>query len=289
MTDLTIGLLHPGAMGAVVGAQAVANGATVHWLPEGRGPATRARAEAAGLVPVADLDELARRCAVIVSVCPPAAAVEVAELVANSKFGGIYVEANAISPARTEQIASLLGLRGVTVVDGGIVGPPPARPGSTRLYLSGAADAVARAAAAWEGSNLAIVPLPGPVGQASALKLAFAGYNKITYALAAQAYALAEAHGVRAEFAALAAATLPGTPAGHPDSLTSAGAKAWRWAPEMHEIADACADADLPADLPEAAAALFARWSAHKDDSTVTLPALLTALRDTSTSYPQAN
>jgi 3-hydroxyisobutyrate dehydrogenase-like beta-hydroxyacid dehydrogenase len=271
--------MHPGAMGAAVGAQLVASGATVYWLPDGRSAATRRRAESAGLVPV-DFETFVHSCELIISVCPPASAPAVAEQVAASAFGGTFLDANAISPQRSRQLAEVLGERGVAVVDGGIVGAPPKRPGSTRLYLSGPDRGVELVRAVFAETAVAALALPGPVGQASALKLAFAAYNKITQALAAQSYALAEAHGVRAELAELAGATLPGTPLGEPERLVAAGPRAWRWEPEMGEIADACAAAGLPVDLPEAAAAVFDRWAAHKDDDGVTLPELIADLFD---------
>ncbi|MBA2625931.1 MAG: phosphogluconate dehydrogenase, partial [Acidimicrobiia bacterium] len=43
-----VGLLHPGAMGAVLGAELVGIGCRVAWVGAGRSPASRARAEAAG-------------------------------------------------------------------------------------------------------------------------------------------------------------------------------------------------------------------------------------------------
>jgi 3-hydroxyisobutyrate dehydrogenase-like beta-hydroxyacid dehydrogenase len=47
MGDTTIGLLHPGEMGAAVGRCLAGAGHRVLWVPEGRGPASAARAEAA--------------------------------------------------------------------------------------------------------------------------------------------------------------------------------------------------------------------------------------------------
>ena len=52
---MTIGMLHPGAMGAALGAALVGNGHEVVWASAGRSDATRARAEAAGLVDVGTL------------------------------------------------------------------------------------------------------------------------------------------------------------------------------------------------------------------------------------------
>jgi 3-hydroxyisobutyrate dehydrogenase-like beta-hydroxyacid dehydrogenase len=264
-------------MGAAIGAQLVATGQRCVWVPEGRGPATRERAAAAGLVALAGLEDLAS-CEVVLSVCPPAAALEVAHQVARTGFTGCYVDANAISPRHSEEIAALLAGGGATVVDGGIVGPPPRRPGTSRLYLSGPADAVSRVDSLFAGTTLTPVAVPGPVGAASALKLAFATYNKVSSLLAAQAHALARRHGVDAQLRDLAAAVLPGTPLAAPDRLRSAGQRAWRWAPEMREIAGASRDAELPADLLDAAATFLDHWRRHKDDPDVTLDQLLDAL-----------
>ncbi|HYQ65479.1 DUF1932 domain-containing protein [Actinophytocola sp.] len=272
---MIIGLLHPGAMGSAVGAQLVAAGHQCGWVPEGRGSATRRRAAEAGLTALTKLDELAS-CDVVVSVCPPAAALDVARQVARIGFTGCYVDANAISPRHSEGIAAVLD--GATVVDGGIVGPPPRKPDTTRLYLSGPGDAVTRVHDLFRHTTLTPVVLPGPVGAASALKLAYATYNKVSIVLAAQAHALARQHGVDAQLRELAAATLPGTPFADPERLVSAGQRAWRWAPEMREIAETCRDAGLPADLLDAAEAFLTHWRQHKDDPDLTLDQLLGAL-----------
>jgi 3-hydroxyisobutyrate dehydrogenase-like beta-hydroxyacid dehydrogenase len=264
-------------MGAAIGAQLVAAGQRCVWVPTGRGPSTRDRATAAGLAPTS-MDELAT-CEVILSVCPPAAALEVAHQVAGTGFTGCYLDANAISPRHSAEIATVLET--ATVVDGGIVGPPPRRPGTTRLYLSGPEDAVARVEALFTDTGVVPVAVAGPIGAASALKLAFATYNKVSTLLAAQAHALARHHGVDTHLRELAAAVLPATPLAAPDGLTAAARKAWRWAPEMHEIADTCRAADLPADLLVAAETFLEHWRQHKDDADVTLDQLLDALSGT--------
>ncbi|WP_405725439.1 DUF1932 domain-containing protein [Streptomyces sp. NBC_01537] len=278
MMDQGVGILHPGSMGAEVGRQIVASGTPVLWLPQGRGEATRRRAESAGLRAAAGLGELADSCWLIISVCPPAAALDVAERVAASGFTGVYAEANAISPQHALQIADLVGAAGATVVDGGIVGPPPRSSGAARLYLSGPHAAVDRVRTVFDGTFLEPVVMSGGVGRASALKLAFASYNKLTYALAAQACALADGHGVLEELLALAHDKLPRTPLGQAEQLLSAGPRAWRWAPEMGEIAEACAAAGLSDDLVRASSALFERWESFKDAEDLTLDQLIAAL-----------
>jgi 3-hydroxyisobutyrate dehydrogenase-like beta-hydroxyacid dehydrogenase len=274
----TVGLLHPGDMGAAVGALLAARGVRTLWVSEGRGVATRRRAREAGLVEVPRLEDLAE-CGVVLSVCPPAFAAEVAAAVAQTPFQGVYLDANAISPRHTRQIDELFRRRGgVKVVDGGIVGPPPRQEGVTRLYLSGAV--ASQMEALFADTFLQPIVLDGPVGQASALKLAFASYNKLTFALAAQSYALAEQHGVGDELRELAGAKLAGTPLGQPAGIVSAGRKAWRWEGEMAEIAAACADNGLPPGLLAAAEALFARWQDYRDDPQVTVEQLLASLKD---------
>ncbi len=273
-----IGLLHPGEMGAAVGGQLVATGERVYWLPIGRGAGTRQRAEAAGLTAVGSLTELAEQCRMIVSVCPPAVAREVAEGVAATDFRGSYLDANAISPAHSQEIAQLLAA--ATVVDGGIVGPPPRRAGTTRLYLCGPDEATAEVAAAFAGTALLTTVLSGPVGRASALKLGYAAYNKICHAVAASAAALADGYGVLPELLELAAESLPGSPLGRVERLVSAGPRAWRWAPEMREIAEADVAVGVPPELALAAARLLERWRDHRDDHEVTLATLLADLTD---------
>jgi 3-hydroxyisobutyrate dehydrogenase-like beta-hydroxyacid dehydrogenase len=262
---LEVGLLHPGAMGAAVGAVLTAQHTRTSWVAAGRGPATRRRAADAGLTEVADLGALAG-CDVVLSVCPPAAAVDVARSVAATGFAGVYLDANAISPGHAQEIEGLLGR--ATVADGGIVGPPPRAAGTTRLYLSGPAAAVEPLERLFAGTLLRPVVLAGPVGRASALKLAFAAYNKLTYALAAQSHALAERHGVGGERRARAADVLPDTPLGSPEAIASAGQRAWRWEGEMAEIAAACADSGLSPALLAAARELFGRWREHRDGDT---------------------
>jgi 3-hydroxyisobutyrate dehydrogenase-like beta-hydroxyacid dehydrogenase len=237
-----IGLLFPGEMGAAVGAAARGD---VVWASEGRSAETAARATA--FRDVGSVDALVAESEIVLSICPPGIAEEVARQVAAAGFDGLYVEANAIAPRRAERIASDLGLR---VVDGGIVAKT-----AIDLYLSGADEDVSRVAALFEGTEVVPLRLPGGIGAASALKMAFGGWNKIGVLLAAQAHAIAGAYGVSDALAA------EGVPA---DGVVRAGPKAWRWAAEMHEIADTCAALDVPDGLGRAAAEVCARWDGQR-------------------------
>src|SRR5262245_59122806 len=137
MADVTAAILHPGEMGAAVGACARAHGGRVVWASEERSPATIERARAAGLTNLGTLEAVLSASDIVLSVCPPHGAVDQARAVAAAGFRGMYVDANAISPDTTREIGRLVESGGATFVDGGIVGPPPGPEAGARLYLSG--------------------------------------------------------------------------------------------------------------------------------------------------------
>lgn len=240
---MRVGLLFPGSMGAPVGG---AVRAEVVWASEGRSEATARRAAEAGLVDVGSVEELVRSSEIVLSICPPAIAEEVAEQVAALGFEDLFVDANAISPQRMERIAGLLP----NVVDGSILG----REGS--FYLSGDPGSVEQVAALFEGSEVRAIPLTAEIGAASALKMAYGGWNKIGVALAAQAHAIARAYGVTE---ALEREGIAGS------RVEQLAPRAWRWGPEMEEVADSAAALGLPDGMGRGAAELYARWNANRD------------------------
>ncbi len=258
---MTVGLLHPGEMGAALGSVLQGGGTTVLWASAGRSEATARRAEEAGLEDVGAVDELARRSDVIVSVCPPHAALDVARIV--SGFTGVYVDANAVSPATTRAIAALLEEGGARFVDGGIVGPPPRAPGTTRLYLSGP-DA-SEAADLFEGSPLEARVISDEVGAASALKMAYAAWTKGTAALLLATRALARAENVEPALVEEWRRSLPELPEQSLRAARSAGTKGWRWVGEMEQIAATFAAVGLPPGFHDASRDVFAR-SPRLDD-----------------------
>jgi 3-hydroxyisobutyrate dehydrogenase-like beta-hydroxyacid dehydrogenase len=267
MSVPAIGLLHPGRMGAAVGHRLTDAGHRVSWCADGRSPATAARAEEAGLEPVADLAELTAASDLIISLCPPAAAERLAASVAETGFGGTFVEANAVSPARVRHIAGLF--TAAHVVDGA----------TARLYLSGPGPEAARVAGLFAGSAVEAIVVDGGIGQASALKMAYGSYNKAASALAAVSHALADTYGVGDHLLAEArrgAADHLSTP----ERLSGVAARAWRWAPEMDEAAAAMAEANLPDELALAAAAVLRRWDDDRDDFTIALPDVLDHLHE---------
>ena len=185
---------HPGDAGPSLAAAKKAEQRTVHWVSAGRSARTRARAAKLGLRDAGSLAELCRRCAVIVSVCPPHAAEDVALGVLAGGFRGLYLEANAIAPGRAIRLGQALAGGGAAFVDGGIIGGPAWEPG--RTYLSG--PRAAEAAACFAAGPLETAVIGDTIGQASALKMCYSAYSKGTTALLCATLAAAEGLGVRA-------------------------------------------------------------------------------------------
>ena len=266
---MTVGFLHPGQMGASLAA--LLDGPRL-WCSSGRSDATRDRAAAAGMEACDSLEELTARSEVIVSVCPPASAVDVADAVAAAGYRGIYVDANAIAPAT----ARAIGARFERFVDGGIVGPPAAPGRSTRLILSGGeADAVA---ARWRDTPLETRVVDGGAGAASAVKVCYAAWTKGTAALLLSIRALAHAEGV--EDALLEEWATSQRELVERSEWTARGnaPKAWRFAGELHEIGDSFVAQGLPGGFGHAAGEVYERLAVFKDATEVSLAEVVAAL-----------
>jgi len=259
---VTLGLLHPGDMGHSVGASASAAGSRVLWASEGRSAATHARAEAAGLEDIGTLESLVAASDCIVSVCPPHGAVELARAVMAHGFKGRYVDGNAVSPDTAREIAGVISAGGAHPVDGGIVGPPARREGTTRLYLSG--DGAEGVAQCFAGGPLEAIVISGPLGAASALKMAYAAWTKGSAALLMNVRALARAQRVDDALLAEWARSIPHLEAQSEGSMRGTARKAWRFVAEMQEIADTFAQSQLPDGFHRAAAAVYERMEQFK-------------------------
>jgi 3-hydroxyisobutyrate dehydrogenase-like beta-hydroxyacid dehydrogenase len=265
-------------MGAAVAAQARRKGVRVVWCPSGRSQTTHKRARLAGLQAIDDLGRMLDAADVVLSICPPAAAQQVAARVAEHGYRGLYVEANATSPERCARIAERLAQAGARVLDAALFGAPPSDGGpKAGFYLAGEWSDIETVGYLFTGTQVEPVALEGGLGAASALKMAYSGYQKGARVLAALAHALAARHGVT-EHLVTEAAHAPESPLAQPDQLTDVAARAWRWAPELHEIADTLQADELPADLALAVANILFRWHDDKDNEDIDLETVLARL-----------
>jgi hypothetical protein len=277
----TVALLHPGNMGATIGAAAASSGARVLWASKDRGGATRRRAEGAKLIDAGDLSAAVQQSDVVLSVCPPHAALDVARAVAAEKFSGIYVDANAVSRATAEQIGAMVSAAGrASFVDGGIIGSPVKQAGTTRLYLSGT-DA-ADIAALFSGSMLDARAIGAEAGAASALKVAYAAWTKCTDALVLAIRGYAAHEGVDEALLQEWSISQPALAKKCDRAAAVAVPKAWRYVGEMREIAEAFESAGLPTGFHLAAAEICERFACFKDQTepVLTVAQVMRALQD---------
>lgn len=280
MIKRKVGVLHPGMMGICVAATIQNSGHEVYWASEGRSPQSRERAAKFNLSDAGTLAALCETCSVIVSVCPPHAADEVAEQVRARSFQGVYLDVNAISPQRTISIGQAMGESGVDFVDGGIIGFPVWERGRTWLYLSG--EKAGDAAAFCSGGPLETSVVGDVIGRASALKMCYAAYTKGTTALLCAILATAEVMGVRGELETQWSRDWSdfGEQAG--ERVRNVTAKAWRFAGEMAEIAATFRAAGLPGEFHAAAEMIYRRMAGFKDaPSTPSLEEVLETLTRT--------
>jgi len=266
-------VLHPGAMGASIGAAVSSAGHEVIGVASGRSRATIDRAREAQITLVETLEEVIGRVDVVLSICPPEAALDVAREVRQSGYDGIYVDGNAVAPETATAIGELFDNN---FVDGGIVGPPAWRAGATRFYLSGAMakDVVEL----FEDSLVTARAISGGAGAASAVKMCYAAYTKGSSALVLAIRALAEDNGVTETLLAEWDISQKGMRDSSERSALGTSPKAWRFAGEMREIAATFNAAGLPNGFHLAAAEIYERMAHFKNDDPARLDQVIEAL-----------
>jgi 3-hydroxyisobutyrate dehydrogenase-like beta-hydroxyacid dehydrogenase len=200
-------------------------------------------------------------CPVIVSVCPPEFAEELASEITGLGYGGMYIDANAIGPERARRMGERMAAHGIAFVDACIIGLPATTRGETWLYLSG--SNAGEAACCFSGGPLEVEILEGEIGRASALKMCFAAHTKGLAALRAAVLGTAEELGVLSDLQRQWERT--GTTfADAVKSLQHTAPKAWRFVAEMKEIAATFEAAGMPGGFHLAAAEIFARLAPFK-------------------------
>ena len=173
----TVGVLGIGEMGTAVAKLLHDNGVRVVTTLEGRSDKTKANAETAGVEDLGSMEEVVRVSDLVLSMLSSNAAPGVAHLVGEAarSVGAhpIYGEFNAVAPGTVQAIEADIGDI-MDVVDGGIVGGPGNLPAAT-FYLSGPR---ASEVAVMSEFGFTTRVLGDVVGQASGMKLCYAGMTK---------------------------------------------------------------------------------------------------------------
>ncbi len=242
----TVAVMAPGDMGHAVAAMLGSHGLRVITCLEGRSARTRALAEKAGVLAVADDDALVREADLLLSILVPAQAEALARRIAAAlgRTGGplLYVDCNAVAPETARRIGQVVEAAGARFVDAGIIGPPPKAGTRTPFYASGAHVADL---AVLRDFGLDVRRVSERSGDASAVKMCYAALTKGTTALMTELSVAAERLGVtaalRQELSESQEAALGRMARGVPAMVP----KAHRWVGEMAEIAQTFEDCGL--------------------------------------------
>jgi 3-hydroxyisobutyrate dehydrogenase-like beta-hydroxyacid dehydrogenase len=249
---MNVGLLSPGEMGSAVAVTLREQGVTVLTCLEGRSARTRDLADRDRLEVAPTLADLVLASDVILSIVPPASALDVARAVtAAIRATGarpLYVDCNAVSPSTVRAVAATVGGE---VVDIGIIGSPPRGQGTTRFYASGPQ------ASHLELPGLDVRPIGEEVGTASALKMCYAALTKGFTALATELLVAARLLGVNDELAKELADSQAQHHATMARQIPRMPSVAHRWIGEMEEIAKTFAELGLTPRILEGAADLY--------------------------------
>jgi len=266
----TVGLVGAGHMGSALGAVLREGGHAVVTTVAARSPRTAKLAHEAGIRALPGLDDVVSAASIVLVVTPPEAATRAAADIvaacAATAARPLVADLNAVAPSTMEGVARLLADAGLDLVDGSISGAPPTvRPGA-RIYLSGPR---AREVAALGWRRVTPVVVGDAIGTASAIKMCTASVYKGVTGILTQALRTAAHHGVAEHV--LADLADGGYEPAH--RIAVAATKAWRFVPEMREIAATQAGAGLPRELFEAMAVVYEQLAltdlAHGDPESV--------------------
>jgi predicted dinucleotide-binding enzyme len=148
-TPPVLGLAHPGRLGTALALAMRANLALVLWAEQGRSRATTKRAEWADFVAVASVADLVGRSDVVLTACPPIAALEVARHAAEQQTVELFIDA---SGGPVADITDVLDPNRLVTATVGV--PPPWDEHGARLVLAG--RHAARAAELFAGGPLTV-------------------------------------------------------------------------------------------------------------------------------------
>jgi len=238
MSIKRIGFMTPGDMGQAVAVQLRQKGYDVCTALDARSERSRRMAREAGLTDVGSIARMVAETDLVMSVMNPGAALgfarEAAAAIAQQAHKPVFIDCNAISPDTMHEIDGVVRAAGARCLDGSLIGPPPRGSAKVHLYVSGPGAAELEALAT---PQLPVHVMSERIGDASAIKMCFGAINKGAQVLILQGLIAAHRLGVhealekqllgsKADLYQWVLGAMPLMPP-----------KAYRWVPEMHEIA----------------------------------------------------
>ena len=265
--NAAVGILMPGDMGHAVGRALIDHGHRAVTCLAGRGDHTRKLAALAGMEGLETLDDVVQSADLILSILPPAAALAQAGSVASAMTAcgkyPAYVDCNAVSPETAVAVCGRIEAVGAPFIDAGIIGLAPRKvsdaegyaPGP-RFYVSGSETEPMEAL---DGKGFAVRRIGDRAGQASALKMTYAGLTKGTWTLQTAVLMAARRLGVQDALIAEFEESQPQALALMRRMVPFLPADSARWVGEMEEIAVTFDAAGVPPDFHNGAAEVFRR------------------------------
>lgn len=259
-----VGVVSPGDMGQAIAARLKESGLNVYAALDGRSERTRSLARAAGLTDCGSIDKMVATCELIVSVINPGEALDVARKVAAAvKSSGrkiAFADLNAVSPQTARDTDKLIREAGGLFIDGGIIGPPPrGEKDRPRIYVSGPEAYVLEQI---RHPNLQVRIMSERVGDASGIKMCYAAMTKGTTALAVELLVAARKLGVEQALEKELRDSRSDVFEWQMKNLASMPPKAYRWVPEMQEIAKTFGELGMTRRIFEGATDMYAMVAA---------------------------
>ena len=194
----TVLILSPGEMGAAVGHAFHQSGFEILGVFNDRTRTTQKRAIDAGFKDAGSLNIGLKNADIVLSILPPAHALHMAKKVADGmqETGAIppYVDCNAISPETAKSVAITISKAGSKPIDVGIVGNPPKQNSTPPRFFASGVDA--KLMDTFSNAGIVVKNCGQEIGQASAVKMVYAGITKGVSALFANMLIAADKLGV---------------------------------------------------------------------------------------------
>ena len=234
-----VGIVSPGDMGQAIAGRLKESGMNVYAALNGRSERTQSLARAAGLADCETIEKLVAACELVISVINPGEALTVArEVAAAMKKTGrkiAFADLNAVSPQTARDTDAMIRAAGGMFIDGGIIGPPPrGEKDKPRIFVSGPDSYLFEQI---KHPNLQVRVMSERVGDASGIKMCYAAMTKGTTALALELLVAARRLGVEQALEKELRESRNDVFEWQVKSIASMPPKAYRWVPEMQEIA----------------------------------------------------
>ena len=254
-----IGVVSPGDMGQAIARRLKESGLAVHAALDGRSERTKALAREAGLADCGSMEKLVSTCELVISVINPGEALNVARQAAAAikatRRKIAFADLNAVSPQTARDADRMIREAGGLFIDGGIIGPPPrGDKDKPRIYVSGP-DAYLFEQI--NHPNLLIRILSERVGDASGVKMCYAAMTKGTTALAVELLMAARKLGVEQALEKELRESRNDVFDWQMRNIAVMPPKAYRWVPEMQEIAKTFGELGLTRRIFEGATDMY--------------------------------